>query len=148
MKKTIYSWDEDTGVATCSIFYQDKEYKGQAICHQEDKDFQSRLIGSDLAYLRACIKLLQGIKQSKRDELKGVKSVYYSLTPSPRFNPNSFETHMIKQRIEELEEDIEVSKSLIQNLQTQIKKSIDTSDEFYKSVRKDRERRAKAQTEN
>jgi hypothetical protein len=141
MGKTIYTWDETTGTATCRIPYNHSEYIGVAKCHPEDEDFKSELIGSELAYSRACIKVLQAIKNEKRAQLQVLKELYGSLDPSPRFNPNSFEAKMMRKKMDEVKADIEMAKDCICLVREDIDKDITKAENFYQKVRKNRKQR-------
>ena len=144
MSKITYKWDESTGTAVCSILYNDTEYVGVAQCHPDDDDFKSELIGSELAYLRACLKVLQGTKREKWVELKAYKSLEGSLVPSPRFNPDSFEAKMLTQKIDTAKEDIDIIKECIEDLRNKIYTKIEASEKFYQGVRKNRKQREEA----
>ena len=144
MTKVKYKWDEERGFAMCSILYHDKSYVGIAQCHPDDDDFKSELVGSNLAYLRANIQLLQGIKNEKRIELKALKTLYGSLTPSPKFNPKSFEAKVLLNQIDIITEDIEFIKECIQQLRNQISRDIESSEQFYQGIRKNRKQREDA----
>ena len=144
MSKINYKWDEINGIAMCSILYKDIEYVGTAQCHPDDTDFKSQLIGSELAYLRACLKVLQGLKKEKWTELKALKSLEGSLVPSPRFNPDSFEAKMLTKRIEITTEDIDVIKECIDDLRDKIHRNIEEGENFYQSIRKNRKQRKEA----
>lgn len=144
MGKTIYTWDEGAGVATCRIPYNHSEYVGIAVCHPDDEDFKSELIGSELAYSRACIKVLQAIKNEKRAQLHVLNELYNSLNPSPKFNPDSFEAKMMRKKMDEVHLDMDVAKECIETIRKDIHESIGSAEEFYQKIRKYRKQRDEA----
>ena len=144
MSKTTYFWEEETGIATCTIHYHDKKFIGVAQCHPDDEDFKSELVGSELAYLRASVRVMQEIKNEKWIELKALKGLYGSLTPSPKFKVDSFEAKMLRQRIDTTREDIDILKDVIGDLKNRIHAQIEDSENFYQGVRKNRRQREEA----
>lgn len=144
MGKATYKWDETTGTATCRIPYNHMEFIGTAQCHPEDEDFKSELIGSEIAYSRACIKVLQAMKTERRAQLHAFKELYGSIQPSPKFNPDSFEAKMMRKKMDEISIDIDALKECIECVREDIRNSIDVAENFYQKIRKNRKQREEA----
>ena len=134
MGKATYKWDETTGTATCRIPYNHMEFIGTAQCHPEDEDFKSELIGSEIAYSRACIKVLQAMKTERRAQLHAFKE----------FNPDSFEAKMMRKKMDEISIDIDALKECIECVREDIRNSIDVAENFYQKIRKNRKQREEA----
>lgn len=136
-QKITHTWDEETGRATASIMLSDGTVLvGEAQCHEDDKDFQSRYTGRDLAEARLTIKVIQHLKNViLTNELRSLKQLYYSMNRSKRFNPNSYEARCLQNQIRLREEDIDNCKAMIDQTRRYIKKLVDSKDIFYKTVR-------------
>jgi hypothetical protein len=80
MRKPEYTWDEECGVASCTIFYKDMEFYGQAACHPDDEDMMSRLVGQTIADMRATIWYLRHVRDNElRPQLQSLYQLYYSM---------------------------------------------------------------------
>lgn len=138
--KPNYFWDEETGVMLCEIEYRGNTFKGIAVCHEDDADFKSELVGSDLAYERAYIKLFKYLKKSEKARLDVLLNVYNSMAQSYRFNPDSFEAKMLKKSIYRTEQVIKGLGDTIKEMNTSVRDQIKKYDDFFNKVRLKRER--------
>ena len=59
--------------------------------------------------------------------------------PSRRFNPDSYETHMILNKIEQTAADLDLVKSMIKNSQEDLHTYMKQKAETWKKIRKHRE---------
>ena len=131
-----YEWYSDNGVAICTIYYKGKEFSGNAMCHDDDLDMKSRLTGQLIAEFRAQIKVLSYIRDYEIiPELKGVKQVYYAMSRSKHFNPNSYENYMLQRHIRRLEKQLTTIRTEISNARKNLKDYINVKDKYYKTVR-------------
>ena len=58
--KNKYTYDH--GVSLFVIYYNGHAFDGTAICHDDDKDFESERVGLTIAESRANIKVLRRIR--------------------------------------------------------------------------------------
>lgn len=136
MKQPKYDWCEPAGVATCTIYYQDQEFLGQAYCHIDDKDMQSKLTGQIIAEARAHIKYLRFVRDHElRPQLKALYQLYYSMKHSQNFNKKSYEAIMLYKQIKSVQKDMDAVKEEIKNAQTFIKDYIDQKENDFKRIR-------------
>ena len=139
----IFSWDEETGIASCILYNKanNKTYLGIAQCHTDDFDMMNEKTGCNIAFLRAKIKAFQSYKNDElTPALSALKQLYFSMNRSKKFNPNSYETKMLLNQIKIKEEDISEVKSIINNLKKDLKDMIDEKESFYQKVRKNRKK--------
>ena len=138
--KPNYFWDEKTGVMICEIEYQGNTFKGMAVCHEDDADFKSELVGSNLAYERAYIKLFKYLKKTEKARLDVLLNVYNSMAQSYRFNPDSFEAKILKKNIHRTEQVVNALNDTIKEMNDSVRPQIDRYEDFFKKVRLKRER--------
>lgn len=142
MKKNdaLYEWDEETGVATCILIKNNIPYVGCATCSPNDEDMKSQKTGFHIAELRAQIKYLQQIKYDLRVRLSALNQLYYSMNRSKRFNEKSYENKMLSRQIHLTKEDLNLIYDLINEYKEEVKTYINDKDEFYKTIRRNREK--------
>ena len=49
----IFSWNEETGTASCILGSNEKIYTGFAQCHPDDADMKGEKTGCEIAFRRA-----------------------------------------------------------------------------------------------
>ena len=143
MKQPLYEWDETIGSAYCTIYYKNVEFKGVAICHENDEDMKSKLTGQIIAEMRATILLLQHIRDNEiKPQLQALKQFYYSINRSKHYNKKSYENKMLYRQIKKLEKDLQDVKLELSLTREDLKKYIDDKESIYQVIR---DRRAKAE---
>ena len=134
--KPIYTWDPEAYEAGCVLYYKDKVFTGYAIAHPDDQDFAGELVGCSIAEMRANIALLQYRRDSEiLPGLKALKQLYYSMKHSAKFNAKTYESKMLFNQIKIYEEDLELTRKMIENLRENLKTYIDKKDKRYKQLR-------------
>ena len=136
MKQPEYTWDAEYGIATCTIFYNNKTFTGTANCHPEDTDVMSRLTGQIIAETRATISYLSHIRDNElRPQLNSLLQLYYSMNRSKNFNPKSYEAKMLYRQITLIKNDLEAIKEEITNIKQNLKDYINQKELSYKKIR-------------
>ena len=141
MKKDIdFIWDEESGIATCLIPWDDNnDIIGTSICCEEDQDMKSEKTGMHIAEKRATIGYLKAIRDNEiKPQLKILKQFYYSINQSKQFNPKSYEARMLNRQIKMLEEGLDYVKKNIKANQKDLSNYINEKEKFYTFVRKGR----------
>jgi hypothetical protein len=144
MKKTDVTFKHEDMLTECCITYSDKiticEY---ALCHPDEKDFYSPLIGEHIAYTRAYIEYLKYVKDYEvKPELKALQDFYTQIDSSPKFNENSYEMKALRKRIHRLENELATIKGEIAIEKVGLKAYIASKDAYHNKIR---ERRNKGQ---
>lgn len=143
MKQPLYEWDETIGGAYCTIYYKNTEFRGVAICHENDEDMKSKLTGQIIAEMRATILLLQHIRDNEiKPQLQALKQFYYSINRSKHYNKKSYENKMLYRQIKKLEKDLQDVKLELSLTREDLNKYIDDKESIYQVIR---DRRAKAE---
>lgn len=139
MKKT-FTWDPETGYATCKIQCHDEIFVGQAKCCDEDRDFLSERTGLNIAELRADIRALKHIKKYiMKPELDSLKQVYHVMTVNKNFNSKSTEARIMRKHIHMKEADLQSINWQIHDTEDFLKEYIKNKDIIHSRIRKKRE---------
>lgn len=136
-----FYWDEEARIAQCEI--QDEKgrcFIGTATCHEEDLDMMNKMTGYEIAYRRAKIESIVGIRDLDiKPALAVLKQHYYSMAHSSQFNPKSYEAKMLFKHIRSLEFDLTTIKEMLAYERQDLKDYINEKDAFYKKVRAKRQ---------
>ena len=141
--KPRFEWDEEKGIATCTIYYKNKKYTGSATCHELDNDMKSEKAGTQLAIWRAEIDYYKHIKNDEiLPSIRALKHLYSTMVQSKQFNENSYENKRLWKQIRSYEADLTVINHELAVLKENIKDYIQEKDKFYKQIRKHRSKTA------
>ena len=144
MKQPSFVWNEETGTATCYLFYKDLTFEGVAKCHPQDQDFKSVMVGSDLAFMRAQVNYFNYVlKNEIKPELTGLVKLYNAISQSKKFNKDSYEARKMRRQIYELNTDYDNVKNFRDEIKLEIKKTIIEKEVFYQKLRETRAAQAK-----
>lgn len=136
LKTVRYSFEE--GVAQYVYRYKHHQFVGTAICHDEDKDFESRMLGLDLAETRAYLDYLR----IRRDELairhQTLKGMYQYLSDDKNFNKDDFYAKKIANEIDVTYEELEECREAIHNIPRMMDAKITNRELLYQKIREKR----------
>lgn len=139
-----FTWDPQTGKATCTITDGHNLFTGTAICHPDDLDMISEKTGCMIAQIRAEIKYY--IHSRDNDILpclKVLKHTYNCMKQSSHFSEKSNESRLMRRQIRQQEFDLIVVRQLLTERKQQLKTFLEEKDKFYKKVRSLREHQSK-----
>ena len=136
----LYTWDPNTGTASCIIEYDGLTFCGIAKCHPNDEDMQSEKVGMYIAELRAKIKFMQYQKRIDRAKDDEIKNLLFSMDRSKHFDCNSYAVKRLYKHLKAAMLEVENDRKLIEDYRIEIKRYIDTKDIFYKYIRRNREK--------
>ena len=106
-REPTYTWIEETGEATYTIYYNNLTFTGRATCHPDDEDMKSQMLGLRIAETRALLAYMRHIRDNElRPQIASLKQLYYSMKHSKQYNPKSYEAKMLYRQIDSLEEDL------------------------------------------
>lgn len=137
-KKVQFHFSDETGLCICTINIRENQYIGMAQCHPDDMDMMSEKTGEEIAYNRAIVEMLRDERSRLQTELAGLKSLYYSMNNSPKFNAHSYEAISLFKQMRLRQDDIGSINDLIRSTQHYVDQLIKEKDEFYKKIRKNR----------
>ena len=105
----------------------------------QENDMKNEKTGWEISHTRAEInKLKSYIKDELKPRLRGLKQLYYSMNRSKKFNADSYENHMLQKQMKNIENEIEIVKLAIDDLQDDLNQYLDNKDNIYKSLRRNR----------
>lgn len=136
--KIVEDWNENTGVAKCTIYYKSRAFEGVAQCHPNDEDMQSHLTGLTIANLRAELEYLKYEYNKTRAGLDALNQLYYSMNRSKNFNEKSYENSMLQRQIHQSKFALDTISKMLASTKQEIKTYIEGKEQFYQSVRKKR----------
>ena len=137
MDKNIkYYYDNETGVASCTIKYKNQWFSGTAVCHSDDKDFMSEHTGCFIAEVRANIKVLKFRRDTEViPALRAFEHVQANMDTSTKYSPKSYEAKMIHRQIKALKRQVEEFNEAIADEEAYLKKYINDKDKLYQRIR-------------
>lgn len=129
------------GETICKL---DDHIFGVAVCHPDDKDMMNERTGQEIAYRRAEIQAYRKYRDEVKVRLSALNQLYYSMNRSKHFNPKSYENKMLQRQIHLLQDDLDTVNGVLATLQESLRDYLQKKDEFYKQIRKNRQRRGSA----
>lgn len=135
-KEPIFTWDEQSGLATCILTDGDNVYIGTAQCSEQDQDMKSEKTGCYIAECRAQINYLTHVRDNElKPALKALNILYYSMNQSKQFNSNSYENKMLQRQIHALEFDLTVVKDMLAQEKQNLKEYLNQKAKAYARIR-------------
>lgn len=147
-KEPQYYFDEESGVAGCVLFYNDKEIEGSALCHPQDEDMKSEKVGCHIAESRALTKYYKVLREETIVSLRALNEYYDKLKKNEYYDENSFPVILLKQTIEEKEKELKEIRALIKEEQKELYTYINLKDKMYVMMRAMRAEKAKKEGQN
>ena len=138
---TTFTWDEETGIATCTLLNPDsgKYVTGVAKCHPDDRDMMNKITGQNIAFHRALLRLYKEKRSSLRVEKKALQNLYNTFMIMPDFDKDNRYIRVTRHKLYSLEEDINTYCRLINDTWLYLQDYMVTKDKFYKLTRSNRE---------
>lgn len=139
MKRTpVFSWDEETGLASCFLYDHNNMYYGTAQCSPKDQDMKSEKVGCEIAYRRALIMALR----AKRDELKtkekALQEFYYTINTSKYFDAESYPIRRLMSHLEMLQDDLAAIKADLEAEQNSLSSYLKNKAAYWTKIRRNR----------
>lgn len=137
MKEPIFYYRD--GYAKC-LAEDDmgRVFIGEAWCADEDKDFESMIMGSTIAEMRAQIEAAKTYRDDLKIKLSALNQLYYSMKHSKQFNPKSYENKMLHRQIKLLENDLSIAKHQLAVLKLDLFEYINDKDQLHKKIKENR----------
>lgn len=133
-----FTWDTETGMATCILTDGKSVYVGSAKCCYKDKDMQNEKTGCEIALMRAEINYFQSIKDNELiPALNVLKGIQFSLN---QCETDSKSKSIVQKKIHKIENDLAVVRYLIIEKEQSLTDYIAAKDTFYKQIRKNRKK--------
>lgn len=141
MKDITFTYDEETKTTYCHCRNsRNVHFMGQAQCHESDYDMENTLTGQEIAFRRAKIAFLCDERDNNlKPRLAALEQLLYSMKHSCNFNPNSYESKMLRRQIYLTTFDLTTVKEMIQYERQNLKTFIEKKDKMYQTIRKHRQ---------
>ena len=135
MRRFTATFDENTGHA-CYLYRASngKVYRGEALCHTDDKEFMSKLTGLHIAKMRCMIEYAKDEKIRIYGKLQGIKQIYYGIIQSKNFNRHNYESKMIYKQMKLIEKEYKDICDSITELKNGLKTYLDSKAAFQKDI--------------
>lgn len=137
MKEPVFTYENGHAIC-CTEDKFGRTIKGEAWCSPEDKDFESVLMGSTIAEMRAQIAAAKMYRDDLKIKLSALNQLYYSMKCSKKFNPKSYENIMLHRQIRLIENDLAIAKHQLAVLQLDLYDYINDKDALHQKIRKNR----------
>lgn len=150
IKQPEYIFDKDSGISKCIITdKQGHKFIGEAKCHPEDMDMNSRFTGITIAEMRANREVFRHIRDNEIiPELKSLKELYGVMKHSTRFNPQSYENIMLQRMIRQKENELSEVRAMIAAQSKDIRQFLYEKEKCYQGIRRHRAEAAQEQGQN
>lgn len=140
-KTPKFTWNEETGEATCIITDGTHYFTGVAKCHPEDMDMKNKLTGFRIAQLRAENNYY--IHMRDNDILpchKMLKHLYNCMEQKSDFDKNCNEARLTRRKIQQNELDLILVKEMLADNKKELKSYLAEKDKFYRRIRANRQK--------
>ncbi|MDV3428508.1 MAG: hypothetical protein LIR50_16060 [Bacillota bacterium] len=139
--KPQFTWDEESGVATCILTDGKEVYIGVAKCCDIDRDMMNEKTGCEIALKRATINYYKSVRNHELiPSLNTLKGIEFTLKTG---NYDSKSLSVIQKKINKIQQDLDIIKYLLIEQKESLTEYISAKDDFYKQVRKNREKKDK-----
>ena len=135
-----FSYDPETHTTKCVRKIKNRTYTGKAICHPNDYDFETTLVGQHYAYTRSMIMELCDKRNELLVEIRTLKHIKNIFEQNANVNDESTESYMIRRQIKLAEERLAETKAIIGTTRRLLRETIADKDKFYSKVRTLRKR--------
>ena len=137
MKEPVFKYED--GHSTCTVEdAMGRKIIGEAWCSPEDKDFESVLMGSTIAEMRAQIAAAKMYRDDLKIKLAALNQLFYSMRHSTKYNPRSYEANMLWRQIKLIKNDLDIAKHQLAVLKLDLYDYINDKDALHQKLRKRR----------
>lgn len=140
LKTKLCDFNEETGTATYIYSYKNMLFEGNAKCHEDDMDINSKTVGLKYAELRAYLKYLKTRRAELQIRIETLDGIQKHLVTSKDFDVKSSYSRKLQFEICETRTELNDCKEAIKNIPIYLKKDIDSRDVFYKQLRDKRKK--------
>lgn len=136
----IYTWDQENGIATCTIVSDFGKFITSSHCHPDDMDMCSEKTGCQIALYKMSIKVNKYYRDVLKHQIAALEHLYNSMRHSKKFNENSYENKMLQNQLRLLKLDLATAKEMIASEEQELREYIDEKEKFYTKIRRNRQR--------
>lgn len=137
MKEPVFTYENGHAIC-CTEDKFGRTIKGEAWCSPEDKDFESILMGSTIAEMRAQIAAAKMYRDDLKIKLSALNQLLYSMNQSQHFDPHSYQAKMLYRQIRLIKDDLNIAKHQLAVLKLDLYDYINDKDALHQKLRKNR----------
>lgn len=138
-----YDWDEETGIATCTITKGNISYTGTAICHENDKDMKNEKTGCTIATIRAEIACYVAERNALAAQSQVLSELILSNKAHKKFNKKDRVFRTIVKKDKDIASKLEQTRIRISILRNDLHELIQKKEALYQKIRSNRLREIK-----
>ena len=136
----INTWDQENGIATCTIVSDFGKFITSSHCHPDDMDMCSEKTGCQIALYKMSIKVNKYYRDVLKHQIAALEHLYNSMRHSKKFNKNSYENKMLQNQLRLLKLDLVTAKEIITSEEQKLREYIEEKEKFYTKIRRNRKR--------
>lgn len=133
--KLNYYYDSGTHTTTCVCRGKHKTYVGTSQCHEHDYEFESKLVGQEIALTRAAIQEIIDARDDAHQRVIALRHVYDILDQNEKVDNNSFECRMIKRQLTIQENELAALKEVLKDMRSDLNDTIKQKETLYKKLK-------------
>ena len=138
MKEPVFK--KENNVTICEVTdNMGRIFRGESRCHPDDKDFESPITGGVIAEMRARIAAARTYRDDLKIKLAALNQLLYSINKSSHFNPEAYETKMLRRQIRLMKDDLDIAKHQLAVLKVDLYEYINEKEKVHKYLRKHNE---------
>ena len=137
-----YSWNEETGIATCTITKGNTSYTGTAVCHEDDEDMKNEKTGYTIATIRAEIAYYVAERDALAAQSQVLSELILSNKAHKKFNKKDRVFRTIVKKDRDVASKLEQTRIRIAILRKDLHELIQKKEALYQKIRANRSRGA------
>lgn len=137
--KISYEFNPEERKSKVTLSFGDKQFCGEALCHEQDADMMSEKTGLTIAQSRAVINYLCHVRDNEiKPKLQMLEHIYDGFQQSKYFNEKSYESRFIRRQIRFLKNDLTAINKHLAEKRKNLTRMIVEKENFYQKVRRQR----------
>lgn len=129
-------YDEKCGMSCVKIATECGFFKGYAWLNPEDKEYESEILGGEIAEMRAISDYYKRKLHFLKTRLLTLYDIERDIRNNPQFDSEHFEYQLIQKRIKQNEEQKEIYKEYIKDIKEAIEFKLETRVQLVDKLRK------------
>ena len=129
-------YDEECGMSCVKIATECGFFKDYAWLNPEDKEYESKILGGEIAEMRAISDYYKRKLHFLKTRLLTLYDIARDIRNNPQFNSEHFEYQLIQKRIKQNEEQKEIYKEYIKDIKEAIEFKLETRVQLVDKLKK------------
>ena len=130
------TYDKESGISCVSIATECGIFTGYAFLNPEDKEYESEILGGELAEMRAIIDYYKRKIHFLKTRLLALYDIARDIRNNPQYDSEHFEYQLIQKRIKQNEEQKDIYKEYIRDIKEAIEFKLEARIELVEKLKK------------